>query len=154
MTRHHYTILLGDDSEDDRLFMRRSLRHLPEISRIAEVQNGEEVISYLTGRGSFADRSLHPAPDLLILDLKMPSKTGHDVLRWLNSKEGGHRRVAVIIVSGSSLPEDIATSLALGASAYHKKSAMKEDQILLVEKVQAALKSLFPSPEEGAALPA
>ncbi|SDU05768.1 Response regulator receiver domain-containing protein [Verrucomicrobium sp. GAS474] len=137
METERYTVLLGDDSEDDRLFMRRILRRIPEIAVVKEAQSGDEVISYLSGLPPFSDRQLHPLPDLLILDLKMPCKTGHEVLRWLTAN--GIEGIGVIIVSGSSLPEDIAASLALGAAAYHRKSAEKEDQAQLIEKVGIAL---------------
>ena len=138
MATASYTVLVGDDSEDDRLFMRRMLRHLPEITLVREVQSGDEVISYLTGTAPYGDRRIHPLPDLMILDLKMPSQTGHDVLRWLRSN--GRSEMRVIIVSGSSLPADIAASLELGAAAYHRKSAEKEEQSLFVEKVRSSLK--------------
>jgi CheY-like chemotaxis protein len=138
MARARYTVLVGDDSEDDRLFMRRMLRNIPEVSLVRELQSGDEVISYLDGGASFADRTAHPLPDLLILDLKMPSKTGHDVLRWLS--KNGRSGVPVIIVSGSSLPADIAASLELGAAAYHRKSAEKQEQAAFIEKVRNSLR--------------
>ncbi len=137
-SKEEYIVLVGDDSEDDRLFMRRILRRLPGVSRIEEVHDGHEVISYLDGAPPFDDRKAHPLPHLLILDLKMPCKTGHEVLEWLQTSP--YREISVIVVSGSALPADISTSLGLGASAYHQKSAMQTDQSLLLEKIAAILK--------------
>jgi CheY-like chemotaxis protein len=145
MKRQNYTVLLGDDSEDDRFFMRRIIRRLPQLNVIAEMSDGEAVISYLDGLPPFADRTRHPLPDLMILDLKMPRKGGHDVLRWLqiNPLPG----LAVIIVSGSCLPADLTLSLELGASIYYTKSAQRKDQEAFLGKIREILDiPIAPSP--------
>lgn len=144
MEQNHYRVLLGDDSEDDRFFMRRIVRRLPQLSIVAEVSDGEEVIAYLDGRPPYADRTRNPLPDLLILDLKMPRKGGHDVLRWLQHHPLAG--LAVVIVSGSCLPADLTQSLALGARIYHTKSAQKKDQEALLDKLRDILRLPPPSP--------
>ena len=126
-----------DDSEDDRLFMRRALRDNPKLVVVGEVCDGEDAISYLTGQGAFSDREKHPLPDVLMLDLKMPRKTGYDVLEWLRTRS--FKDLAVIVISGSSLPEDIARSLALGAHGYHRKTALKEEQEAMVREIEESL---------------
>lgn len=143
MERERHIVLVGDDSEDDRLFLRRLLRRLPEISIAAEVGDGEEAIAYLERRPPFDDASASPRPRLLLLDLKMPRKNGHDVLRWL--RDHPQPGLAVLILSGSSLSGDIAESLALGARAYHTKSALPRDQEELLAKIRAALDGAPPS---------
>ncbi len=123
-----HTVLVGDDSDDDRLFLRRLLRRLPEAAVVAELRDGEEVIAYLAAE---------PPPRLLILDLKMPRKDGHDVLRWLRDHP---RPIDVVILSGSSLAADMERSLALGARAYHVKSALPRDQEAFLAKLQGLLR--------------
>ena len=42
-------------------------------------RDGQEAVEYLSGKGSYSDRLLHPLPSLIVLDLKMPKMTGFDV---------------------------------------------------------------------------
>ena len=132
-----YSVLLVDDSEDDRLFMRRALRDHAKLKVVGEVCDGEEAIAYLDGRAGFGDRDKHPFPDVLLLDLKMPRKTGFDVLRWLQTKS--FKELVVVVVSGSLLPQDIAQSLGLGAHAYHRKSASKDEHAVMFQKIEESL---------------
>src|SRR3974390_1629721 len=108
-------ILLADDSEDDRFFIRKAIGQNPRFVLVGEVQDGEEAIAYLSGKGNYGKRAEHPFPDVLLLDLKMPRKTGHEVLQWLQTQS--FEQLRVIVVSGSVLPEDITKSTALGADA-------------------------------------
>ena len=47
------------------------------------VRDGQEAVDYLSGNGRYGDRSAHPLPALVVLDLKMPRMSGFDVLTWL-----------------------------------------------------------------------
>src|SRR3954464_4141460 len=77
-------LLIVDDSEDDRFFLERELKKaLPRCSIVGIVYDGEAAIDYLSGARRFADRSIFPLPDVIVLDLKMPRVNGYDVLRWL-----------------------------------------------------------------------
>lgn len=127
-------ILLVDDSEDDRMFMRRTLRQNTKLTIAWEACSGEEAIAYLSGQSPFEDRKKYPFPDVLILDLKMPKKTGYDVLEWLQTQL--FHDLIVVVVSGSFLPEDVSKSFALGARAYHKKSALKAEQEMMLHDIE------------------
>ncbi len=133
-------VLLVDDSEDDRLFLRMALSGNPRLVLVGEVCDGEDAISYLSGEGRFADREKFPFPDVVLLDLKMPRKTGYDVLSWLRTQS--FPNPVVIVVSGSLLPEDIARSLALGATAYHRKAMLKEEQETMFREIESSLAAL------------
>ncbi|HEY0256008.1 MAG TPA: response regulator, partial [Candidatus Methylacidiphilales bacterium] len=80
MTENKFSVLLVDDSIDDRLFMRRLIERSGRLAVIAEARDGVEAIDYLKDEGAFGNRSLYPWPDILFLDLKMPRKDGFDVL--------------------------------------------------------------------------
>jgi CheY-like chemotaxis protein len=130
-------ILLVDDSEDDRLFLRMALGGNPRLALIGEACDGEEAISYLSGEANFADREKFPFPDVMLLDLKMPRKTGYDVLGWLRTQPFSN--LVVIVISGSLLPEDISKSLALGAAAYHRKIMLREERDILFREIEDSL---------------
>ena len=137
MAKETYSVLLADDSEDDRLFMRLAIARNPRLTIVGEVSDGEDAISYLAGKGDFADRAQHPFPDLLLLDLKMPKKTGHEVLEWLNRQP--FDKLFVAVVSGSFLVQDVQRSMNLGAHAYYKKNALKEEQEAMIRHITLAL---------------
>lgn len=127
-------VLVADDSEDDRLFMRIALKDNPGLALVGEVSDGEEAIAYLSGAGEFADRDKFPFPDVMLLDLKMPRLTGFEVLSWLRARS--LEKPAVIVVSGSLLPEDVSSSLALGAIGYHRKVMLKEERDALIQEIE------------------
>jgi CheY-like chemotaxis protein len=132
-----FRVLLVDDSEDDRLFLRMALNDNPRLAVVGEARDGEEAISYLRGGGEFADREKFPFPDVMLLDLKMPRKTGYDVLAWLRTQS--FNDLVVIVISGSFLPDDISRSLALGAAAYHRKAMIKEEREVLFVEIEGSL---------------
>ena len=76
-----------------------------------------------------------PVPDAVLLDLNMPGGTGTDSIRRLK-RTGALAHVPVIIISGSSVPEDQATALALGAYAFLCKPI---DPQSLLDALRAAL---------------
>ena len=104
---------------------------------MGEVGDGEKAIDYLAGNGGFSDRGKYPFPDVVLLDLKMPRKTGFEVLQWLQTQtfDGPY----IVVLSGSALPEDVARSTALGAGAYFKKKALKEEQEAMVHDIAELL---------------
>ena len=145
MAKQKYLVLVVDDSEHDRLFLRHAILKHPRFVIAGEVSDGEAAIEYLEGRGAFQDRAQYPIPDAMLLDLKMPRKTGHQVLEWLQSKHTAGPFVAV--VSGSFLPEDIARSRALGAHAYFTKCPTREElNAMLCEITDSLDKTDYSSP--------
>jgi CheY-like chemotaxis protein len=137
MEKETVGVLMADDSEDDRLFLRIILKGNPRLALVGEVSDGEEAIAYLSGAGQFADRERFPYPDVMFLDLKMPRRTGFEVLGWLRTQS--FEKPVVIVVSGSLLPEDAPKSLALGAAAYHRKVMLKQERDALFREIEESL---------------
>jgi len=129
-----FSVLLVDDSADDRLFVRRALRKNPRFMVVGELGDGEAAIAYLAGEGEFSNREKFPYPDVVLLDLKMPRKTGYEVLEWLQSQR--HEKICVVVLSGSFLPGDITRSQQLGANAYFQKEALAEGQAAMIADIE------------------
>jgi CheY-like chemotaxis protein len=111
------TVLLVEDDPDDVLLTQRAFRKVGARVPIQVVGDGEQAIAYLTGQGGWADRESHPLPDLLLLDLKLPRRSGFEVLEWLRSQPG-LRRLPVVVLTGSREMADVDRALDLGANSY------------------------------------
>ena len=129
------TVLLAEDEEDDVFLMQRALAKQGTSVRMEVVNDGDEVLRYLSGDGCYADRSTFPLPTLLLLDIKMPRKTGLEVLEWLKGRAGLEDIPAVILTS-SLVGADIERARALGAKGYLVKEVRSE-----------GLRRLFSEPE-------
>ena len=116
------SVLMAEDDPNDVFLLERAFKAAEIRNSLHHVADGEEAIEYLSGRGKFADRAQFPLPGLLILDLKMPRKTGMDVLRWLRGVPG-LRCLPVIIFSSSAQPLDVELAYQLGANVFVVKPA-------------------------------
>ena len=85
--------------------------------------------------------------DILLLDLKMPEITGHDVMRWMNNSQ---LNTMTIVVSGESSWSDISTALRQGAYDYIKKPYVPEELAATVNN--AARKRLLEKSHEAISL--
>ena len=135
MAAKKYTVLIADDSEDDRILLTRVLRKVPWCGVFACVEDGQKAIDYLTGTAPYDDRARFPMPDVLLLDLKMPRVNGFDVLFWLTDQS--FPGLQVIVLSSSFLPEDIAKTLTMGADHY----LIKGEPAKTVESIESFLRS-------------
>jgi CheY-like chemotaxis protein len=116
-----FTVLLVEDDLNDVFLVKRAFKMAQLPTPLKVVTDGEEAIDYLRGEGKYADRRLHPIPKLIVMDIKMPRKTGLEVLQWVKHHDGPLRRIPVVIVSFSENPADINRAYELGANAYMVK---------------------------------
>jgi CheY-like chemotaxis protein len=129
-----FSVLIADDSEEDSFFLERALRHSTRFELVGSVRNGEEVIAYFSGDGQYADRQLWPLPDLLLMDLKMPLRSGLEVLEWLKGQSFANLKV--VVLTGSSVAQDMEKVRSLGADAFYTKSAQHAKLIEMVKGLE------------------
>jgi len=137
-TRKSYLVLLADDSEDDRFFLKRALASLPVVKICEETTDGEDAIDYLSAQGPYADRTKYPFPDLLLLDLNMPRKSGYEVLEWIKSRH--FKNLPVFVVSNSLQDTDRQRCNELGASAVYPKGITDTEHADLIAKIEKQIK--------------
>ena len=130
------TFLLVDDSIDDLVMMREGFAQANCTHPLQEVHNGEEAISYLKGEGPWSDRSEHPLPIIMLLDLNMPKKNGYDVLVWVRSQPG-LKHLTIIILSASMRNEDVERTYYLGASGFLVKPSTLEKLVTMMRSLCA-----------------
>lgn len=113
-------VLLVEDGESDVYFFRDAVVRAGAGFPLQAVKDGIDAVSYLSGTGAFSDRSRFPVPSLILLDLKLPRKSGLDVLDWLRDQES-LRDIPVVILTSSSHAEDVRRAYALSATLYITK---------------------------------
>lgn len=111
-------ILLVDDDDCALLGIAVNMTDL-NIS-LQTVTDGEQAIDYLEGRGDYADRSMHPVPDLVVLDLDTRLTEGLAFLDWRRAS-ASFAALPVVIFSGIAYKGAIDTALAMGANAFVAK---------------------------------
>ena len=110
-----------EDEPNDVLFIRRGLARAGIRKEIQVARDGEEAVAYLKGHEPFANRDLHPMPSLILLDLKLPRRSGLEVLDWLRKEPAPLREIPVIVLTSSKQQRDMDRAAELGALAYHVK---------------------------------
>lgn len=126
------TILLVEDNEDDVFLMKRALQTAGIVNPLHVVEDGQQALDYLSGKGIFADRLSHPLPAVIFLDLKLPLLLGLDVLSWIRSQPELASTVVVVLTS-SNEPSDLKEAYRLGANSYVVKPPTA-DQLLDLAK--------------------
>ena len=118
-------ILLVEDDEDDCYLAERAL-HKAGLKLAFHAPDGRVAVDYLSGEGKFADRTTYPLPDVVLLDLKIPEITGHQVLEWMNTQE--HLKACrAYILSSSGEVRDRERAEAAKAADYFVKPLTGEN---------------------------
>ena len=114
------TVLLVEDSSDDALIMKMACQRTGIPHTLRAVTDGEAAIEYLMGKGIYADRVAYSLPDLIFLDIRLPKRTGHEVLEWIRSQPE-LRSLPVVVLTTSKEPSDISRAYSLGVTSYLRK---------------------------------
>ena len=129
-------ILAAEDEESDRMILELAFRRGKLPYPLVIVQDGQEAVNYLSGNEKYADRSVHPLPSLIVLDLKMPRMNGFDVLAWL-AMQPELKELPAVVLSSSSDESDIRKALQLGARDYFVKPHSMDELIRIARQMEA-----------------
>jgi CheY-like chemotaxis protein len=121
MDNQQFTVLLVEDDLNDIFLVKRAFKMAEVRNPLQVVTDGQEAINYLKGEGKYADRTTYPLPKLIVMDIKMPRRSGFEVLEWVKGKCAVLRRVPIVVVSSSDSSADINHAYELGANAYMVK---------------------------------
>ncbi|MHB8341907.1 MAG: response regulator [Mycobacteriales bacterium] len=111
-------ILLAEDNEDHAFFTVRAFQDVHGAAvEIETVRDGEEALDYLHRRGRFSDRS---RPHLIVLDLKMPKLSGHEVLSAVKTSPE-LQSIPIVVFSSSDREEDVTETYRRGGNSYVTK---------------------------------
>ena len=117
MTIGDYTILLVEDNPTDVLLIKRALAKTRVANPIQVVEDGDAAVAYLAGQSVYADRAQYPLPILIMLDLKLPKRSGLEVLAWLRGQDS-LRRIPVVMLTSSNGAGDVNAAYDEGVNSY------------------------------------
>lgn len=128
-----FEILLVDDNVAHAILFREALEEVGSRVRLHVLHDGREVLPYLRERLRSGMRSL---PNLIVLDLNMPRKSGFEVLSEIRSDEN-IGRIPVVILTTSSEEEDIFRAYELGANSYLRKPSRLDEFLSVVASLES-----------------
>lgn len=123
-------ILLIEDNDDDILLTEEAFAENRLTNKLVVARTGADALKYLNKEGIYADAK---KPGVILLDLNLPGISGIEVLQQIKNDEY-LKDIPVVVLTTSSLEEDIITSYKLHANCYINKP-VSLDRFLEVIKI-------------------
>jgi chemotaxis family two-component system response regulator Rcp1 len=125
-------ILLVEDNPGDVRFTAEVLKEAQVSNNLSIAKDGVEAIAFLRREGQFVDA---PRPDLILLDLNLPKKTGLEMLNEIKNAED-LRGIPVVILTTSEAEPDINRSFDLSANCYITKPIDVERLTMVLNSIK------------------
>ena len=110
-------ILLVEDNEGDILLTTEAFEEKKIANKINVARDGQEALDFVLKQGKFRNV---PTPDLILLDVNLPKKNGHEVLQIIKTTEST-KQIPVIMLTTSSSEKDINLSYKHHANCFITK---------------------------------
>jgi CheY-like chemotaxis protein len=137
-------ILLVEDNPGDVRLTMEVLKEGKLRNRVSVAHDGVEALAYLRREGAFADA---PRPQLILLDLNLPRKSGREVLEEIK-RDPELRRIPVVVLTTSQAEQDILRSYDLHANCFITKPVDLEEFIVVVRSIEDFWLSIVRFPPE------
>lgn len=111
-------VLLVEDDQSDVLLLHRAFAKLGSNIKLLRLSNGDDAIAYLAGDHPYENRAVYPLPSVILLDLKLPRRSGFEVLQWVRAQELTIRRILVVVFTSSEDGNDVNRAYESGANSY------------------------------------
>ena len=117
MENDQMVFLMVEDNEHDILAVKRAWQENRIGNSLYVVRSGDECLDYLHWRGNYSPAESAPAPDVVLLNNKLPKRNGLEVLRQIRESEKFHY-MPVIMFTASESERDQLKAYDLLANAY------------------------------------
>lgn len=138
-------ILLVEDSPGDVRLTKEALREGKVCNNLSVVEDGVEALAFLRREGRYVQAT---RPDLILLDLNLPKKSGREVLADIKGDER-LRRIPVVVLTTSKAEQDILEMYDLHANCYITKPVDLDQFITVVKSVEDFWLTIVKLPTEG-----
>lgn len=135
-------ILLVEDNPGDVRLTEEAFKEGKLSNNLSVAGDGVEALAFLRQEGEYASS---PRPDLILLDLNLPLKSGHEVLREIKS-DPAIRRIPVIILTTSSAEQDILSTYDLHANCYITKPVDLNQFMKIIQSIESFWLSIVELP--------
>jgi CheY-like chemotaxis protein len=115
MEENEPILLLLEDDSADAVLIQRSIEKVGIPAQVVHLKDGDEAVAYLSAEGS---KPGTPLPWLILMDLKLPRRSGLEVLQWIRQQKSDVARVPVIMLSSSHHGVDIQRAYQYGVNSY------------------------------------
>ena len=110
-------VLLVEDNDDDAMLAIRGFKKQKLANKLHRVEDGEEALDFIFGKGKYDGRPVNNIPKVILLDLKMPKVDGLEVLKAIRSDDRT-KNIPVVVMTSSKEEKDITESYNLGVNSY------------------------------------
>jgi CheY-like chemotaxis protein len=131
MKRIH--ILLVEDNEGDILLTTDALEEGKIINKVSVVKDGKLAIDFLNNKEPYVDAEI---PNLILLDINLPKKNGHEVLKYIKGSEK-FRHIPIIMLTTSSSEKDIHEAYNHYANCFITKPVDVDEFMEAVTKIES-----------------
>ena len=125
-------ILIVEDNPGNVGLIRETLGEIRIANDVHVVKDGQEAMEYLHHQGLFAEATL---PDLILLDLNLPKKSGLEVLAEIKM-DPELKKIPVIVLTSSEAQEDISRAYGLHANCYIIKPGKLDDFVKAIQAIE------------------
>jgi len=130
-----HTILMVEDSPVDFKTCKRAFKEAGLLNPLYHVRDGDEALDYLYRRSDYRDLAKSPRPQLILLDLNLPGTDGREVLQVVKN-DPSLRSIAVVVLTTSEDPKDVAKCYQAGANSYIQKPVHIEGFFEAIARLQ------------------
>jgi two-component system response regulator NreC len=131
MTKSPIRVILVDDHQVLRDGLRALLEEEDDMQVIAETGTGEEAIRL----------SIEKSPDVIVMDLGLPSQSGFEAIKEIRSRQ---LPVRIVVLSMYISRELVMRAIQAGSDGYVSKSSAHTDLLQAIRTVNAGKRYLHP----------
>ena len=135
MNTNNAWILHVEDDENDVMLQQYAFERAGLKNPIHVARDGQEAIDFLTPAAVGKGPETNPLPFLVLLDLKLPLKSGFDVLKWIR-QQPQLSGLPVIVLTSSHAPTDVLRAYELGANSFILKPIDHGERVRMAEALK------------------
>ena len=125
-------LLLVEDNPGDVRLTREALREGGVPINLSVASDGVEAVEFLHRRGKYQDA---PRPELILLDLNLPKKSGREVLSEIKA-DPALRSIPVVVMTTSTSDQDVDRAYSLNANCYVAKPVQLDEFLAAVHSIE------------------